>query len=594
MKLTPGVPLLAKTIVGLCVPSVVLIALSRSANKHFAITVPAWLLWATCLASVPFLVVCAIWYTILHERYGTWKLGAQPLPRLRGKWIGDIDLLLEIFRTYKKGYFYDTLWDGSDAIGPSYDTFALWEHDIITCDPDVIKTILATDFDNYVKGPVFQYANKTVLGSGVFNVDGDLWKFHRGMSRPFFNRDRIAHFGVFDKHADTALTKLKTRLNEGHAVDFQDLIGRFTLDVATEFLFGSCVCSLASDLPFPFNAPQSTQNALPNRAEEFARAFKTAQSVLSERLLLQGIWPFTEILTDRVEQPMKVVRDLLDPVFKEALSKEQMRQSIGEKAEEDDTLLGHLAKETSDLNIIRDEILNIMLAGRDTTAAALTFCMYFLCTHPGPRKRLREEILQRLGPNAAPTPEDIRELKYLRAFINESLRLFPPVPWNSRATVKETTWANPDPSGKPYYIPAQANVSFSVFMMHRRKDFWGPDAEVFDPDRFIDERLHKYLVPNPFIFMPFNGGPRICLGQQFAYNEISYFLVRLLQNFESMELDAAAQPPEARVPPEWQSSSKLRVRLEKIRPKHHLTIYVEGGLWVRLRKAEDKEGEVPV
>ena len=98
-----------------------------------------------------------------------------------------------------------------------------------------------------------------------------------------------------------------------------------------------------------------------------------------------------------------------------------------------------------DVNILRHEILNIMLAGRDTTAAALTFCTYFLCMYPDSRKRLREEIMQRLGPDARPTSEDIRELKYLRAFINgkassfrsddpvahrlfvETLRLFPPV-----------------------------------------------------------------------------------------------------------------------------------------------------------------------
>ena len=107
--------------------------------------------------------------------------------------------------------------------------------------------------------------------------------------------------------------------------------------------------------------------------------------------------------------------------------------------------------------------------------------------------------------------------------------------------------------------------------MHQRKDYWGPDgkcdpphqdlaqkliiytpvAEEFDPDRFIDARLHKYLTPNPFIFLPFNAGPRICLGQQFAYNEMSFLIIRLLQNFETIRFDAASQPPESLPPLSW-------------------------------------------
>ena len=80
-----------------------------------------------------------------------------------------------------------------------------------------------------------------------------------------------------------------------------------------------------------------------------------------------------------------------------------------------------------DPKVIRDETLNILLAGRDTTACTLTFAVYMLAEHPEVLSRLREEILSRVGPTAAPTLEDIREMKYLRAFINETLRLYPPV-----------------------------------------------------------------------------------------------------------------------------------------------------------------------
>ena len=100
-------------------------------------------------------------------------------------------------------------------------------------------------------------------------------------------------------------------------------------------------------------------------------------------------------------------------------------------------------------------------------------------------------------------------------------------------------------------------------------------AEEFDPDRFIDARLKKYLSPRPFIFLPFNAGPRICLGQQFAYNETSFMLIRLLQSFDDITLALDEQPPASRPPVEWLKAEGDRKKVEKIRPKSHLTLYAE-------------------
>ena len=138
---------------------------------------------------------------------------------------------------------------------------------------------------------------------------------------------------------------MKSRLKEGHAVDFQDLISRFTLDVATEFLFGHCVHSLSGDLPLPHNVAQLAQSQEKSQSELFATAFREAQTVLSMRILFRGIWPFAEILTDATEGPMKIVNNLLEPILEKALAKEQNRKRADNK-EEDDTLLSHLVKET--------------------------------------------------------------------------------------------------------------------------------------------------------------------------------------------------------------------------------------------------------
>lgn len=98
-------------------------------------------------------------------------------------------------------------------------------------------------------------------------------------------------------------------------------------------------------------------------------------------------------------------------------------------------------------------------------------------------------------------------------------------------------------------------------------------AEQFDPDRFIDHRVQKYLTSNPFIFLPFNAGPRICLGQQFAYNEMSFFLIKLMQSFESFDLDTEALDPESRPREEWKGE-KGRKGVEKMWPRSHLTLYI--------------------
>lgn len=113
-------------------------------------------------------------------------------------------------------------------------------------------------------------------------------------------------------------------------------------------------------------------------------------------------------------------------------------------------------------------------------------------------------------------------------------------------------------------------------------------VEKFDPDRFLDQRVRQYLTPNPFIFLPFNAGPRICLGQQFAYHESSFFLVRLLQQFSSIWLDLDAQPPEGKPNPDWQLDPDAGERKlkEKVWPASHLTAFIKGGLWVKMSKAE--------
>ncbi|KAG2354387.1 cytochrome P450 [Suillus spraguei] len=584
---SPGVAYLARGLLSVVVPAASsVIILVRLASLR-GVRVSPWFISAAVLGAVPLGFAAYVLADERSQRQKANRLGARLVPRMQGKWPGNLDKVVNIVLRSENEYLGRGLEDEMKVLGPTINCYFFWEDLIMTTEPQHIKTILATDFDNYVKGAKFREAADSVLGTGVFNSDGEIWKLHRTMTRPFFNHDRISHFDIFDRHADHAITLAKERFRAGLAIDFQDLISRFTLDSASEFLFGHCINSLSAGLPYPCSATESTDAIQgDDTATAFAYAFSEAQQTINRRISLGQIWPLTEILADDTAQHMKVVNAFLDPILKDALEKHSTTGEFNKNDFADDqTLVDHLVNLTTDFKIIKDETLNILLAGRDTTASTLTSVVYLMAMHPEVLTRLREEIIRKVGLTRRPTYDDIREMKYLRAVLNETLRLFPAVPFDVRENIHDTTLTSPEHEKKPLFIPRGTTICYSVFLMHRRTDLWGPDALEFDPDRWLDERVKKYLIPNPFIFLPFNAGPRICLGQQFAYNEMSFMVIRLLQNFSAVTLS----PEPAMRPPAWWAEKYGRQAIEQFRPRNHFTLYAMGGMWVKMEAVDDVE-----
>ncbi|KAJ6586571.1 cytochrome P450 [Mycena sp. CBHHK59/15] len=557
MLISPGVKFVARPIVGFAF----LLASGHLVLTVANISIGPRLLVLAVVVGIPTSVALRIWTTLIIAHMRAASMGARLMPTVKGRWPGNLDILADLRRNWNVSYPLEVFRD----ILPQSSSINLrigWDDYVFTVEPEHIKIILATDFNNYVKG-LLSLLSWSPIAHSVANAR-DMWKFHRAATRPFFSRDRISDFDIFDHHADRAIDLMKQRMRAGYAVDFQDLASRFTMDSATEFLFGTCVNSLSAALPYP-------TNALSPRTRRAHTATRYG-----------WIWPLFELRRDATAAPMEVVSAYLDPIIREAVEKRRVASSLTEAgAKEGVTLLDELLNLTSDPKVLKDEMLNILLAGRDTTMSVLTFVLYFLSVYPSVCMRLRAEILAHVGPNRRPTYDDIRDMKYLRAVINETMRLYLR-PSNLRQSVNATTWPSTDPTQKPMYIPAGTKVSYSVFLMHRRADLWGPTAEEFDPDRFLDARLKTYLLSNPFQFLPFNGGPRVCLGQQFAYNEVSFMLIRLLQTFSSSTLDMDALPPGARPPPEWKDGPG-RMSVEQFRPRIHL---VTGGLWVKMREAD--------
>ncbi|KAJ7830511.1 cytochrome P450 monooxygenase [Mycena olivaceomarginata] len=520
-------------------------------------------LWGTVVAS---LLASPVWalvravYTHFREEREIRALGAVRVPVVQGRWPGNLDLLLGRLKQGKDGYPFDVMEPMIRRYGKTFNTRILGEDRIVTSDTAHIQRMFATDFEGWEKGDNFRSSMGAIFGLGVFTSDGELWKFHRQMTRPFFSRDRISNLDIFSRHSEDALGIIKA--SQGVAFDYQDVVFKFTLDSAAEFLFGVRVDSLRGD---------ETTNIL-------GPALSRLQHSMAQRSRTAPIWPLFEMRKDKTREDLKLVHGFIGPIIGAALDKKKSGLKTNE------TLLDELVEVTDDPKLIMDQTLNVLFAGRDTTAATITFLTYCLATHPPVLERLREEILAQIGEARTPTFEDIKQMKLLRAAINETLRLFPPVPGNVRYPIKSTTLPSSIPGGKPFYIPARAKVPFSLMTMHKNKEYWGEDADLWDPDRFLDERNQR-VVANPFIFLPFSAGPRICLGQQFAYQEISFFIIRLLQTFQSLELASDAMPPDSLPPASW-ATGKGRKAIEKIRPKSDLTMSVQGGLWLRLRPSK--------
>jgi len=181
--------------------------------------------------------------------------------------------------------------------------------------------------------------------------------------------------------------------------------------------------------------------------------------------------------------------------------------------------LHELCSKTTDKVNVRAELLNILLAGRDSTASLLSNVWFELSKRPAIWNRLRTEVDALNG--KLPNFEMLKGMKYLRAILNESLRLYPIVPENDRQAIQDTVLpvGGGEDGKSPILIKKGQMVHWSLWTMHRRKDIYGEDAEEFKPERWLDEDGKKGLRVG-WEYLPFNGGPRICIGREYCPSRI--------------------------------------------------------------------------
>ncbi|KAI0998873.1 Cytochrome P450 monooxygenase [Podosphaera aphanis] len=466
------------------------------------------------------------------------KLNCEEPPMQKSRYPLGIDNVLRALNADKKKFYPDDLIQRSIENGSNtYSVSILGTKIYATSDEENIKAMLALQFKDFDLGPHRRGNFWPLLGNGIFTADGAGWEHSRTMMKPQFARDQISDLELEERHVQNMMQNLDTKLpadRKGWSedVDLQVLFFRLTLDTATEFLFGKSANSQLSLMPGREKNKKLKSNDLDSLEIDFAGAFDTAQMALASRArLADRYW----LLSPKgFKESCKACHNFIDHFVRLALSPERREKYTEEERTGTGkyVFLDALAKETQDPIELRSQLLNVLLAGRDTTASLLGWLFMLLTKDPARYKKLRDLIVAEFGTYENPsniTFSKIKSCQYLQFCINEALRLYPVVPANMRVANKDTTL--PRGGGKDgkskIFIPKGTTVEYYVHVLHHRKDLWGEDAEEFIPERWQDRKFG-------WDFLPFNGGPRICIGQQFALTEASYVTIRLLQRFDTM------------------------------------------------------------
>ncbi|MFD1588735.1 cytochrome P450 [Halorientalis brevis] len=359
-------------------------------------------------------------------------------------------------------------------------------------DPGAVRQVLVTKHDSFRKGDELQRRLSSLLGDGLLLSEGAFWQRQRQLIQPMFYRERLATYtDMITGYAD----RLTDDWADGDRRDVQSDMVDVTLQVLAKALFDEdihgerSVIGEAADVIVDKFDLARVSTYLPEWTPtptnvRYRRAIAELESLIAEMITARR----------NADQPPD---DLLTRLIEAG--------DDDERAMSDETL--------------RDEVMTFLLAGHETTALVLTYSLYLLGTNPATQRRVQAELDAELA-GTHPTMADLPDLAYTERVIRESMRLYPPI----HTLLREPT--EPVEIGG-YRIPAGALVSTPQWVVHHDAR-WYDDPWQFDPDRWHDS---KHPDRPEFAYFPFGGGPRRCIGEQFATIEAQLVLATILQEF---------------------------------------------------------------
>jgi cytochrome P450 len=371
---------------------------------------------------------------------------------------------------------------------------------ILTTDPDFIQHILQKNNKNYRKSEVHFDKIQHFLGRGLLTSEGPYWLQQRRLIQPGFHKKRLEDLlGLMDKVAIEVLDELDEAIQIQPQVDMYEKMLEITFRIIANSIFGQ-------DLG----------------QEQLAR-LSDSITQLQEFIVRQIRQPYYNTwfkLSGKVKEH-EVLRDEADAIIHHYI--EERRKSKEQHSDLLQMLMEARYEDTgegmTDQQLI-DEVKILFVAGHDTSSNALAWTWYLLGLHPEALEKVRKEVDQIIG-EEQPSFEKIMQLEYTQQVIEESMRLYPPA-WTTNRV------AAGDDEFKGIKIKKGTTFATYIYGVHHSPELW-EDPEAFRPERFSKEEKKKH---HPYAFIPFGGGPRLCIGNNFALMEMKLILARMVNRYE--------------------------------------------------------------
>lgn len=389
---------------------------------------------------------------------------------------------------------------------------------IVTANPVNVEYMLSFNFNNFPKGKPFSEILGDLLGCGIFNVDGELWSTQRKLASHEFSTKSLREFVVKtleEEVGDRLIPLLESAAAKKGVLDLQEVFRRFAFDTV-------CKVSLGTD-PFCLD--------LSRPVPPLVRAFDDASEISAMRAMqpLSAMWKIKRALNigseNKLKQAVNVVHDsVLDIIQK----KKKLNSEEDQGKSESHDLLSRLLSAGHNEDVIRDMVISFIMAGRDTTSAAMTWLFWLLSIHPHAEKEIVDEVISL---NHHGEYETLKEMKFLKACLCESMRLYPPVAWDSKHAVANDVL----PDGTQ--VRRGDRVTYFPYGMGRMQVLWGEDRLEFKPDRWFSEPVMEgggsvLKRVSPYKFPVFQAGPRVCLGKEMAFLQMKCVVASILKRFE--------------------------------------------------------------
>ncbi|KAF5750495.1 putative cytochrome P450 [Tripterygium wilfordii] len=389
----------------------------------------------------------------------------------------------------------------------------------ITANPVNVEYILKTRFDNYPKGKQFSMILGDFLGQGIFNVDGDLWRFQRKMASLELNTLSIRSyaFDIVNYEIEARLIPLLQSVSdkEDGIIDLQDVFRRFSFDSICRFSFGI--------------DPMCLELSLQAGLSEFVESFDLASKLSAERAMAVSplVWRIKRLMNLGSERRLKEAIQKINTLAQEVI---RQRLNMGFSTHKD--LLSRFMHTVNDDTFLRDIVISFLLAGRDSVASALTSLFWLLAKHPEVASAIRTEA-DRI--KDLTSFEQMKDLHYLQAVVHESMRLYPPIQFDSKFCESDDVL----PDGN--FVKRGTRVTYHPYAMGRMEEIWGPDCLEFKPERWMVDGVFC-SKKNLFEYPVFQAGVRVCLGKELALMELKSVAISLLRRFHIKSVSTHSTP----------------------------------------------------